>query len=873
MANLNITLYPPQIPTYQNAFVLTSKCRIYFSLSIYNSYKDIQNNAQVTVSNQNTNQSVLSLTKYPNEIKLCDVKIDNTKSSDKYYIEIEPEDLQNGFQINQYYKVQIRFTSADAPTPPNSAAINKWLVDNVDYFSEWSTVCLVRAISQPILTLQNLSSSSGEEGSNIAISTNTLDIVGSLTFQDSQESDSLSSYQIKLYDEDNNLLTDSGIIYTSAYNNPNEINYTLKYILENGSAYTVTIDIATNNYYYQTFTYNIIVIQTHENPLNALVVAENEKESGRIKLTIASTTTDTFQGSVIIRRTSNRSNFTIWEDIYTRVYPTKELINFTWYDCTVESGIWYNYSVQKKDVSGQRGEETYIEKPVLAYFEDMFLNAEKQQLRIRYNPAVSTMRQNVSEARAETLGSQYPIIRRNGYINYRSLNISGLITALDDFKDIFTSKEELYGKEATSLYDDYNEEERITEYNDYILEREFREKVITFLYKDNIKLLRTLTEGNVLVKLMNISLTPQTTLGRMIYSFSAEAYEVAECSLDNFINYGIIETEEDNIIFEQEEEETVTRKEVLGQIQDTISADTNIVELIKDKYETDAVSVELIQDIKFSFYDDPYQIKEDASGKLLPLAATDDQSLSIGLGYIVSIDGESMMVSEDGVYSLMDLNEMLTSVTFPIDSSVSIDYIAVLAEEKSIEPESQITSSVYYYNDIVGQIWGGFNYGESLYEYIESKYAFNYDNYNQRLIYIGDISIEANTNMVFYIQTDEESTPLRNVINETNVLTIQDKTLKIRDIYFGGIHLDKETDKNKELVNSNKYYQEDKEYASLAAIGYPQDNHVYVVDNERYIWYNENWENINDNDDVEIPTSGLIDYYCRIVREVYLLNE
>ena len=873
MANLNITLYPPQIPTYQNAFVLTSKCRIYFSLSIYNSYKDIQNNAQVTVSNQNTNQSVLSLTKYPNEIKLCDVKIDNTKSSDKYYIEIEPEDLQNGFQINQYYKVQIRFTSADAPTPPDSAAIDKWLVDNVDYFSEWSTVCLVRAISQPILTLQNLSSSLGEEGSNIGITTNTLDIVGSLSFQDSQESDSLSSYQIKLYDEDNNLLTDSGIIYTSAYNNPNEINYTLKYILENGSAYTVTIDIATNNYYYQTFTYNIIVIQTHENPLNALVVAENEKESGRIKLTIASTTTDTFQGSVIIRRTSNRSNFTIWEDIYTRVYPTKELINFTWYDCTIESGIWYNYSVQKKDMSGQRGEETYIEKPVLAYFEDMFLNAEKQQLRIRYNPAVSTMRQNVSEARAETLGSQYPIIRRNGYINYRSLNISGLITALDDFKDIFTSKEELYGKEATSLYDDYNEEERITEYNDYILEREFREKVITFLYEDNIKLLRTLTEGNVLVKLMNISLTPQTTLGRMIYSFSAEAYEVAECSLDNFINYGIIETEEDNIIFEQEEEETVVRKEVLGQIQDTIPADTNIVELIKDKYETDAVSVELIQDIKFSFYDDPYQIKEDPSGNLLPLAATDDQSLSIGLGYIVYINGESIMVSEDGVYSLMDLNEMLTSVTFPIDSFVSIDYIAVLTEEKSVEPESQITSSVYYYNDIVGQIWGGFNYGESLYEYIESKYAFNYDNYNQRLIYIGDISIEANTNMVFYIQTDEESTPLRNVINETNVLTIQDKTLKIRDILFGGIHLDKETDKNKELVNSNKYYQEDKEYDSLAAIGYPQDNHVYVVDNERYIWYNENWENINENDDVEIPTSGLIDYYCRIVREVYLLNE
>ena len=867
MANLSINLYPPQIPTYQNAFVLTSTCRVYFSLSVYNSYKEILNNAQVTVANQNTNKSALSIEKYPNEIKLCDVKIDNTKNSDKYYIEISPSDLQNGFQINQYYKVQIRFTSIEAPAPPKSAAIDKWLVDNKDYFSEWSTICLIRAISQPTLTLQNFSTSADQSA---VISTSTLDIVGTLTFNDVMESDTLNSYQIKLYDEDNNLIVDSGQIYTSSYNNPNEINYTLKYSLENGSAYTLTIDIMTRNYYYETFTYGIIVIQTHENPLNALVTAENEQESGRIKITVASTTTDTFQGSIIIRRASNRSNFTIWEDIYTRAYPTKELINFIWYDCTVESGVWYNYSVQKKDITGQRGIETYIEKPILSYFEDMFLNAENQQLRIKFNPTVSSMKQNISEARMETLGSKYPFIRRNGYIDYRSLSISGLITSLDDFKDIFTSKEELYGKEAVTLYNDYNWENNINEYNDYVLEREFREKVIKFLYKDNIKLFRTLTEGNILVKLMNISLTPQTQLGRYIYSFSAEAYEVAKCSLDNFILYGITTTDEINEDFVIDDDNAV-RKDVLGQIQNIIKKDQNVVDLIKDKYNTNLTQVEKIKDIRIQFQGEPYQIKEDASGKLLPLAASDEQSLAIGLGYIVHINGTSIMVSQNGTYRLTDIETEITSISFPIDSDVSIDYIITLATEQGTLPDNT-TSSVYYYEDIVGQVWGSFDYNESLYQYIESKYAFNYETYNERLIYIGNILIEANKNTVFYIQTDEESTPQRHIINETNLLSIQDDTLKIIDIYFGGLHLDKETDDSQELVYSNKYYQESKIYSSLQAIGFPQSNHVYLVDNQRYIWYNEKWEIINENDDVEISIDGLIDYYCRVVKEVYLLE-
>jgi len=44
------------------------------------------------------------------------------------------------------------------------------------------------------------------------------------------------------------------------------------------------------------------------------------------------------------------------------------------------------------------------------------------------------------------------------------------------------------------------------------------------LYKNNVKLFRSATEGNILVKLMDISFTPNITLHRHIYSFSCTAY-------------------------------------------------------------------------------------------------------------------------------------------------------------------------------------------------------------------------------------------------------------------------------------------------------------------------------------------------------------
>ena len=75
-------------------------------------------------------------------------------------------------------------------------------------------------------------------------------------------------------------------------------------------------------------------------------------------------------------------------------------------------------------------------------------------------------------------------------------------------------------------------------------EKFFRDKVTDFLYDGKIKLFRSPTEGNMLVRLMDISLSPNQQLGRLVYSFSATVYEIDKPTFENYLKYGIQKTGE-----------------------------------------------------------------------------------------------------------------------------------------------------------------------------------------------------------------------------------------------------------------------------------------------------------------------------------------
>ena len=134
MPGISNNLYPPIFKkSYVPAFV--DSCKIYFSISPYNSLSDITIEAtQVIVQNQKTNQSVLKRSLYPSGIKITSFKVDNEiKGEEKYSIVINSNDIEGGFNYNETYKVQIRFS--DKNVSSISDKMDEWLNGNLANFS------------------------------------------------------------------------------------------------------------------------------------------------------------------------------------------------------------------------------------------------------------------------------------------------------------------------------------------------------------------------------------------------------------------------------------------------------------------------------------------------------------------------------------------------------------------------------------------------------------------------------------------------------------------------------------------------------------------------------------------------------------------
>lgn len=255
--------------------------------------------------------------------------------------------------------------------------------------------------------------------------------------------------------------------------------------------------------------------------------------------------------AIMVKRTSNRKGFSQWEDV-NLIENIQQVVDpnfdYSFYDKGVESGIIYRYGLQPIS-QGKRG-SLYQGGNVNVVYEDIFLVGEGgRQLKIRFNPNITSVRKNIKESRVETLGSKYPFITRNGNVGYKEFPMSGTITHFMDTTEEFAPRAELFiedefmevGFDMTSDYDAIYRENGLNPYNNQILEREFREKVVEFMQDGKPKLFKSPTEGNMIVRLMDISLTPNQQLGRLIYDFSCNAIEVDECNLNTLEKYKIQE--------------------------------------------------------------------------------------------------------------------------------------------------------------------------------------------------------------------------------------------------------------------------------------------------------------------------------------------
>lgn len=915
MAGLGNNLYPPIFKkAYVPAFVKSgnnSGCRIYFSLSNYNSLDEMLTDyVQVSIQYQNTNYSAVNTvvtetdeSGYPAGIINTSIKEDPYRTTDdKYYISLDITQFQNKeIKAGQYYKVQIRFTSASIQDKPIGKPDQSWYTKNLAYFSQWSQVVLIKGISQPILELKSFTEGATEQ----TFTLQDIYLVGSVHF-DAEDNEYLKKYRILLYNDSNQLIQDSKEKYSNIYTNPNEVYYKIKYNLKNNNKYRLVIQLQSNNLYEWKVQYNFDMELVQYTTLDSNIFkirAQADNSGGRIKVYVTSTQYPSQIGmNLIIRRSSSKENFDYWEDMYIFLASPGHNINEIWYDRTVESGVWYKYSLQQRNLQGFRSNFIEYQTPIMCVFEDIFLTAGDKQLKIRFNPQVNNYSHVVAESLTQTIGSKYPFIRRNGNVDYRTFSLSGTISHFMDARQntMQASSVDLYGNikinesdSVKSKRDEYNQRHHINIYNDSVYEKDFRQKVIEFLYNNDVKLYKSTTQGNILVKLMNISFTPNNTLSRHIYDFTCTAQEIDQFTIENcdkyniqsrgsysnqtfisFVSQGQVIMPDFNLYYQTGNiENGVTKIPEIpynnrqiydkesnltfgGEYDNNTSSGDIIKNYITPKYhylKTDLINIKVdyLSYLKIEFTSPPYLIsKNDKVG----LKICEDSETPLYLGHLIKINGQTIIVSPEGIYELTDSVTQVRTLSFISSQETGvINYEAAVVEFE----QSSLIPKTYKNIEKIGQFFGFFRTFESIYKKIYSKYYYvSYKsetsengedlklNASQQLNRVKGIKIYAAPNTIIRVKEQQDGQNISEsmydsfVIGPTGLLEFYsqdeedgDKGTNIKGMYIEGIKLTK-TNVNTSQISDNEYYKfEDPniQYHSIEEIKNPKKNYVYTI--------------------------------------------
>lgn len=517
---------------------------------------------QVKVVDQVTNKNVLNTQSGIKGNVITQVDLQR-QSDDQYYIELTSSDFSS-FSPFTYYKVQMRSCPKNASSDPPIREI----YDNSAIYSEWSTVCLIRGILEPKLVIKYFQSEDNDyTHQGVMFTTDVITVSGTLIFPSEtdkyKEEENIKYYQVKFYNSSNELIEDSGILFPQL-SNLRAIDYIANTCFSSEAQYKLKIFVTTTSLYEYEDSFLFSVAEPKDPSILVEVGYTGDihidEENGRVKIYITGSWPEIEQGQpphltyaptiIYIRRTDSYSSFQKWEDIHS--FEVAEGLSpgwaFEWYDQTIESGVWYKYSLQFVDQNtGLRFSNQILSidatenKFIISTFDNSFLTGQNgQQLKVTYDLAIDNLSYFQNIQKIDTIGSKYPFIRQNSAGHYRTLDIKGLITFLSDEDNVFIDDNELFiNNTIKELYDVYNAGQNITDYNNYIKEREFREAVMDFLLKDDVKLFRSTTEGNILVKLLDVKFSPKQELGRYIYDFSATLIECGECSIQNYAKYKI----------------------------------------------------------------------------------------------------------------------------------------------------------------------------------------------------------------------------------------------------------------------------------------------------------------------------------------------
>lgn len=743
----------------------------------------------------------------------------------------ENEYSYKGWIPGEIYKIQLRLSPKKYVDEPIGEEI--WLNENAGLFSQQSRTCVVKPIGHVYVEIPVLDFNSDNPVDPYIRKTvyaSTLDILGK--FYEYSGKEKLYSFNVQVYEGNDlkvdKLLEDSGEQFTNNQTEPNEFKYLCKTEFKDLEYYTIKFKFTTQNQFiFETQTiimislayvdlsginiYTVEDLDKHRIPtkeedpqgyydslrdaLGSTSVHE-EQEEGRVGLKLFSTNTSPFYGSFYLRRASSKDDFKYWYDIKLITLKDTKINNFPIiYDYTIESGVQYKYGIQYVDRDGYRGImycDTEDREGVKREFEYSYLlGPDNQQLKLMFNNTMQNYKIQVLDSKTETIGAKYPRVTRNGAVQYKIFPIEGLISTWMDENKTFCTKKDIYKYEdVVQAYQNYDIEDIInlpgyneklsipqSQYN-YTYERDFRDKVFEFLHDGKPKLFKSPTEGNVIVRLMDINCTPVQSLDRMLYSFTSNGNEIADNTVENYIKYHFIDIGDVASLS--------TKKTLLGQIQMEFNPEKinnndpnpdNIFEIIWNNHnrvnnDFGGYTRKLlnIHHVRITFEDAPLRIQNNNGydlGNKMSLYYNGNEIIInvINSLRIYTFDERLSFTNEDQLilYPPADGREKTTI-------KATVDYLYDIEEEPYVG-KKVISKKLDTY---LGQFYERCKPGQSIYREIANKQYMESKDRFIRLNTLSSIEIEAQPGMVIQIrdQKDLKGDGETHVINKSGILNL-----------------------------------------------------------------------------------------------------
>ena len=334
---------------------------------------------------------------------------------------------ENKLNVGQHYKMQIAYVESGS-----------------GIVGHYSTIGIIKCTTKPKLEIYGLNS----EQDNL----HQYNYMGIYSQRNPEReindlAEKLYSYRFNIYESKEGLIYESDWII---HNSSQDVNageslcaFSFNKDLESNKRYKIKFEILTNNNLYDSVEYNLIQRQAIQPEVDFKVFADADSmiEEGGVIIRLKDADNiirneKLYTGSFKLLRTDEESGFTEWGEIMDFKLFKQEAPEILFIDYTVKQGIKYKYAIVQCNIYNLQSNR--IESNIVqSNFEYIYLFDGERQLKIKYNPKISSFKETLLETKMDTIGNKHPFIFRNGNVAYKEFPISGLISSLSDENRLF----------------------------------------------------------------------------------------------------------------------------------------------------------------------------------------------------------------------------------------------------------------------------------------------------------------------------------------------------------------------------------------------------------------------------------------------------